>query len=83
MMAERVLRCRTPGINSSGDGGAQRPQVVTGAGIALGGSVGLIFGLMLSDTWWGLLLGTAGGLVVGAIVDAQRSAGRGPGRRRQ
>ena len=44
-----------------------------GAGISIGAALGLIFGLLLfDDVIFGPMIGVAAGLIVGAIVDAQR-----------
>ena len=43
----------------------------TGVGIAVGAAIGMIFGLVLfDDWWWGPVVGTAAGLIIGAVADA-------------
>lgn len=42
----------------------------TGVGLVLGAALGLVFGLMLFDSWWlGPMIGVAAGLIIGAIAD--------------
>lgn len=51
--------------------------LTVGAGIAVGAPLGLLFGLLLSaDPIWSLSLGVVAGLLIGAIIDAQRSRDR-------
>lgn len=45
----------------------------TGAGLSIGAGLGLLFGLLISASWWGPLVGVTGGLVIGAIIEAQAS----------
>jgi uncharacterized membrane protein len=50
--------------------GAHKNGMYTGSGIALGAAFGLLFGLLLfEDLAFGVIIGAAAGLVIGAVAD--------------
>jgi len=59
--------------NSSKGENSRKTVYYTGAGLAIGAAIGMIFGLMLFENLaWGCVIGAALGLVMGAAIDAQR-----------
>lgn len=49
-------------------------RMYTGLGLVFGAALGMIFGMMLfSELWVGPLIGTALGLIVGAIIDVNHT----------
>jgi uncharacterized membrane protein len=50
--------------------GAHKIGIFTGSGVALGAAFGLLFGLLLfGDLAFGVIIGAAAGLVIGAVAD--------------
>ncbi len=59
--------------NSSKKENSHKTAYYSGAGLAIGAAVGMIFGLILFENLaWGCVIGAAVGLVIGAAIDAQR-----------
>jgi len=52
----------------------QTPAAFVGMGalIGIGAAIGLIFGLMLDNLVWGLIVGAAIGTVAGAVLETNR-----------
>jgi len=59
--------------NSSNGENSRKTMYYAGAGLAIGASIGMIFGLLLfEDLAWGCVIGCAVGLIMGAATDALR-----------
>jgi len=70
----------SPNVPSGSQPGSESPTSAKmadymnlGTLVGLGAALGLLFGTMLSNLTWGLIIGAALGTVTGAIVEAQRA----------
>jgi hypothetical protein len=46
-----------------------------GLGAAIGAALGLIFSLLVFDSWWAPVAGVSIGLLIGAVIDLQKPRG--------
>ena len=46
-----------------------------GLGMVIGAALGMMFSLLVFESWWAPLVGVSLGLLIGAIVDMQTTRG--------